>query len=237
MAADALCTPCLPLSLQDRVIAETLQSKNDLESYILEMRNKLSDELSAFISESDRSRISSLLTDSEDWLYGDGYDAQRSEYKRRLTELKTLGDPVIARKYEADHRAEYAGQLKQAVGHYQRWASQSDDKTAHVTAEERKKLVDESNTVDEWLASTMSQLDRQPKTSNPSVSIAQLKQKKEQLDKFAQPIVNKPKPTPPPPAKDDKKTADAPAGTASPPPQSASPPPAGAEAPKMDTSS
>ena len=214
------------------MIAETLQSKNDLESYILDTRNKLSDDLSSYVSSSDKDRLERLLTDSEEWLYGDGYDAQRSEYKKRLTELKALGDPIAGRKFEAEHRADAAGQLKQAIGHYQRWAGTVDEKTAHVTADERKKLVDESTSVDEWLASTMSGLDRQPKHENPTVTIAQLKAKKDALDKLAHPIVNKPKPAPP---KEEKKTEPPPASS-SPPPTSGSPPPAGAEAPKMDTS-
>ena len=217
--------------VQDRVIAETLQSKNDLESYVLEMRNKLSDDLAPYVSDSDKSKFEQLLTESEDWLYGDGYDAQKSDYKKKLSDLKQLGDPIVARKYEAEHRGEYAGQLKQSIGHYQRWAGTTDEKTAHVTAEERQKLMAETQQVDEWLAQTQSQLDRQPKQNNPTITVAQLKAKKEALDKFAQPIVNKPKPAPP---KTEEKKAEQPAQSASPPPTAGSPPPAG-EAPKMDT--
>ena len=213
------------------MIAETLQSKNDFESYILEMRNKLGDDLAPFVNDSEKSQFEQLLTTSEEWLYGDGYDAQKSEYKKKLADLKQLGDPIAARKYEAEHRGEYAAQLKQSIGHYQRWASTQDEKTAHVTAEERQKLMAETQQVDEWLAQTQSQLDRQPKQQNPSVTVAQLKAKKEALDKFAQPIVNKPKPAPP---KVEEKKTEQPPQSASPPPNSSSPPPAG-EAPKMDT--
>ena len=214
------------------MIAETLQAKNDFESYILDTRNKISDDLAPYTSPSERDRLDKQLTEGEEWLYGDGYDAQRSEYKTRLAALKQIGDPIAARKHEAEHRSDVAGQLKQTIGHYQRFASTTDDKTSHVTPEERQKLSAECNSVDEWLASTMSQLDRQAKHENPSVTIAQLRAKKEALDKFAQPIVNKPKPTPP---KEEKKAAEPPAQSASPPPKATSPPPAG-DAPKMDTS-
>ena len=217
--------------MQDRVIAETLQAKNDLESYILEMRNKLSDDLSPFVSDSEKATFEQLLTESEEWLYGDGYDAQKSEYKKKLENLKQLGDPIAARKYESEHRSEYANQLKQSIGHYQRWAATQDEKTAHVTADERQKLVAETQQVDEWLAQTQSQLDRQPKQQNPTVTVAQLKAKKEALDKFAQPIVNKPKPAPP---KVEEKKTEQPPQSSSPPPTSSSPPPNG-DAPKMDT--
>ena len=52
-----------------------------------------------------------------------------------------------------------------------------------MTPEERQKLVDESNAVDEWLATTMSHLDRQPKHENPHTTIQQIKAKKDALDK------------------------------------------------------
>ena len=212
------------------MIAETLQAKNDFESYILDTRNKLENDLSPFTSPSERERLERQLTEGEEWLYGDGYDAQKSEYKQRLTQLKAIGDPIAMRKFEQEHRAEAAGALKQSIGHLQRFAATNDDKTAHITAEERAKLVSESNSVDEWLASTMSQLDRQAKHENPAVTIAQLKAKKEALEKLAHPIVNKPKPAPP---KEEKKT-EPPPSSASPPPKPNSPPPA--DAPKMDTS-
>ena len=160
-----------------------MQAKNDFEGYILDTRNRLSDELSSYISPSEKEKLERMLTEGEEWLYGDGYDAQKSEYKKRLGDLKAIGDPVVARRYETEHRADAAGSLKQTIGHYQRWASTSDEKSAHITPEERQKVVDECNSVDEWLASTMSKLDRQPKHETPHVTIAQLKAKKDALDK------------------------------------------------------
>jgi len=215
-----------------------------LESYVLEMRNKLSDDLAPYVTDRDREKINALLTENEDWLYGDGYDAQKSDYKKRLADLKQLGDPITNRKYEVDHRREYAEQLKAAIGGYQRFAASTEEKFAHITAEERQKLLEETNKVDEWLATAMSQADRQPKTENPSTTISQLKAKKEALDKFAAPIVNKPKPAPPKeekketpptsksPAPEQQQAAGGAGASPSPPPtSSASPSPE----PKMDT--
>jgi len=44
------------MSNQDRIIFETNESRNSLESYILEMRNQLSDHLSLYISEEEKKK-------------------------------------------------------------------------------------------------------------------------------------------------------------------------------------
>jgi len=217
---------------QDRVIAETLQSKNDLETYVLEMRNKLSDELSQYASDSDKERIGALLTENEDWLYGDGYDAQKSEYKKRLNELKQLGDPIVARRFEADHRNEYAGELKSTIGHYQRFVASTEEKYAHITAEERQKVAVECQNVDEWLSTSLTKADHANKTENPPLTVAQLRAKKEQLDKFALPIVNKVKKA----VVEEKKEEPKPSSEAATSKSSSPPPAAEQQTPNMDTS-
>jgi len=114
-------------------------------------------------------------------------------------------------------------------------------KYAHISPEDRQKVLDEVNTIDEWLSSTLTSLDRQPKTQNPSVTVANIVAKKDALDKFSAPIVNKPKPAPP---KVEEKKPDVPNPAKSPSPspeQPAAGPAPGADtaagaAPKMDTS-
>ena len=223
---------------QDRIIFETNQAKNDLESYVLEMRNKISDEneLAKYATETEKELLNKMLSETEDWLYGDGYDAQKSEYKKRLESLKAVGDPIYKRKFEREHRGEYANALKQTIGATQRLASSTDEKYAHISAEDRKPILDETNKVDEWLSRTLSELDRQAQHENPKTTIAEFIQKKDALEKFANPIMSKAKPAPPkvaspPPetkqeSKESKKETDNTADAK---------PTENGDAPKMDT--
>jgi heat shock 70kDa protein 4 len=49
----------------DKLVADTEEKKNELETYIYELRNKLDDQYSEFASEDEKDKIRSKLTDAE----------------------------------------------------------------------------------------------------------------------------------------------------------------------------
>jgi heat shock 70kDa protein 4 len=49
----------------DKLVADTEEKKNELETYIYELRNKLDDQDSEFASEDEKDKIRSKLTDAE----------------------------------------------------------------------------------------------------------------------------------------------------------------------------
>lgn len=79
-------------------------AKNSLEEYVYEMREKLCDQLSEFVSESDADAFRSELTATEDWLYDEGEDTDIKYYQQRLAELKKIGEPIVERYRETDGR-------------------------------------------------------------------------------------------------------------------------------------
>src|SRR5690242_14270715 len=116
------------------------------------MRNRVDDDLNEFVRESEKASIRSALNDAEDWLYNDGSEAQKSEYKRKLEELKSLSAPVITRFQEFNNRANAVQALKTTIQNYQVWAGNTkDDKYSHIDANERKQVSDEAGKVDAWL--------------------------------------------------------------------------------------
>merc|ERR1719158_1981463 len=80
------------MCVQDRSIAERNAAKNSLESYVLEMRSEIEGHLGQYIEPEAGKAFCSKMTDMEDWLYDDGENAQKSEYKTKLAELKKIGD-------------------------------------------------------------------------------------------------------------------------------------------------
>lgn len=209
-------------------------ARNDLESYVLDMKSRLSGDLATYIKESDKEAFIVKLNAEEEWLYNDGFDSQKSEYKKRLSELKTVGDAVVHRFEEHHNRDTHVATLKSAIGHYSQWATVHDEKHAHITAEERKKVTDECAAVDQWLASALSAQDKLTPADPPSVTILQLTQKKTALDQVVTPIVNKPKPAPP---KEEKKAEPAAPKAEEPKAADATPEPAAAAAePAADSS-
>lgn len=206
------------MALADKVIHETNEARNALESYCLEMRGKICDGgLREYIEDAAREDFSSKCTDMEDWLYDEGYDAQKSEFKKRLAELKKVGDPVEKRYEEASHSDEYIKALKKEIGHWSKEADTADERFAHIEAEERQKVKDACAEADNWLATEQSKQDKVPKHTDPTLTCDALKKKIRSINDVSSKIMNKPKPKPkvePKPEPKEEEMKDAPEGEA-----------------------
>merc|ERR1711865_774237 len=75
----------MQVEMQD--IIETDEKRNDLESYIFNLRDKISDgsEYGEFISAGDREKFTGELQKAEDWLY-DNMEATKAQYVEKLNE-------------------------------------------------------------------------------------------------------------------------------------------------------
>lgn len=65
-------------------------SKNAVEEYVYLMREKLCEQFAEFVTEEESDKFRSLLTDTEDWLYGDGEEAEVEVYEKKLAELREV---------------------------------------------------------------------------------------------------------------------------------------------------
>ena len=75
---------------EDKQEKERIDARNALEEYVYDLRAKLSeeDQLSTFITETDKESLCRTLDETENWLYEEGEDCQRQIYSERLTRLK-----------------------------------------------------------------------------------------------------------------------------------------------------
>jgi len=186
------------MAQQDRVVEETGEARNALESYVLDTRSKIQDEseLQPYIKDQDAKGLLEAFKEAEDWLEGDGFDGQKSEYVSRLEELAKKGDPVYRRKREAEGRGELVERLKSAIGKYSNFASSTDEKYSHIEDADKKKIAKLANEIDQWLAQSLSKQDRVQKTEDPFLTLKLLRDKLDTLEKESEPIMNKPKPKP-----------------------------------------
>ncbi|KAH0652938.1 hypothetical protein KY285_030490 [Solanum tuberosum] len=74
------------MALQDHVMEDTKDRKNVTESYVYDMRDKLSD--------SERENFIAKLQEMKDWLYEDREDETRGVYISKIEELKKQGDLI-----------------------------------------------------------------------------------------------------------------------------------------------
>lgn len=180
----------------DKLIAETSAAMNDLESSIYSLRDAISTRLSDYIVETDKESLSSKLTAMEDWLYDEGFDAEKSVYETKLKEVKGLFAAAEARSIEADNRPPAIEMLERAIDVYTKFAASDSEEYAHIAAEEKQKAATEAAAAQAWLAETKASIEACAKTVDPPVKAADISAKATSLSSVCDPIMKTPKPLP-----------------------------------------
>uniref|UniRef100_A0A0D6QY02 Uncharacterized protein n=1 Tax=Araucaria cunninghamii TaxID=56994 RepID=A0A0D6QY02_ARACU len=184
------------LAHQDKIMEETKDKKNAVESYVYEMRNKLLDIYHRYATDSEREELSRKLQQTEDWLYEEGDDESKGVYTAKLEELKKIGDLIEQRYKEERARAQEANELMQCIHHYRNLAQSKDPKFEHIEPREIEKVIFECTKTEDWLKETMQQQDAMPKSSSPILRSVEIGKKIDVLDRYCKQILSTPKPKP-----------------------------------------
>ncbi|EAL90593.1 Heat shock protein hsp88 [Aspergillus fumigatus] len=126
--------------MEDKLIAETDEKKNELESTIYELRDKIDGVYAEFASEEEKDKLRAKLTDMEDWLYEEGEDTTKSVYVAKLDEIRFIAGPIVQRykeKIEAERQAILKAQEEEA-------AKKRAEEEAKRKAEEEAKKAEET---------------------------------------------------------------------------------------------
>lgn len=184
----------------DRVVKETADMRNELESYCYDMRDKIISEsqLAPYGTDEEKSSFSKALETTENWLYEEGFDAKKSVYAEKLSELKKFGDPMVMRQKEAQGRQGAIAVLKRTIEKYQNWVntSASDEQYAHITDEEWTKCREVCDSTSNWMYDAMDKQGSLSLSDNPAVTVAEINGKSNEITKAVSPIMHKPKPKP-----------------------------------------
>jgi len=196
----------------DRVIRETSDARNELESYIYDMRDKIvsDSQLAPYCTEEEKTTFSSSLQSFEDWLYDEGFDATKSVYVKQLNELKKLGDPIENRANESKHRSGAMTMLQKTLEKYTSWinSSQGDENYAHITDEERANCSSKCDTVSAWMYDILDKQGGLAVNVNPVVTVEEIYAKNKEVIDLVSPIMHKPKPKPKVEEKKEEETAN-----------------------------
>jgi len=184
------------MAAQDRLIRETYEKKNDLESYIYEMRNKLGEKFSAYATSETKTSLLALLEQAESWLYSEGFKTTKEVYAQKLAELKKIGDPISNRFREYESIPEVSAEFLQNLATYDSVASSTDANFDHITAEEKKTVGDAVREHRDYLAKISEAFSRANRTENPSVSSQDILNKHKAFVDKHYATINKPKPKP-----------------------------------------
>ncbi|ORY10058.1 heat shock protein Hsp88 [Clohesyomyces aquaticus] len=83
--------------MEDKLVADTEHQKNELESFIYELKDKITGVYSEFASDDEKSKLATKLDTIEDWLYDDGEDASKAQYVSKMEEIRSVAGPIIQR--------------------------------------------------------------------------------------------------------------------------------------------
>ncbi|KAJ5291336.1 Hsp70 chaperone Hsp88 [Penicillium angulare] len=97
--------------MEDKLVAETDEKKNELEASIYELRDKIDGIYSEFASDEEKEKLRAKLMDTEDWLYEDGEDTTKSVYVAKQDDIRFIAGPIIQR-YKEKADAERQAVLK-----------------------------------------------------------------------------------------------------------------------------
>jgi len=196
----------------DRVFRETTDARNELESYIYDIRDKISSDsqLGPYCSEKERSALGTLLSDMENWLYEDGFDAIKSVIVKKLDELRALGGPVESRAHEARVRPAAVKALQRTVEKYKAWlnTSQGSEAYAHITDEERVACTEACDGASAWMYDALDRQGGLAADADPAVTTEEIYVKNRELTEMVSPVMHKPKPKPKPKAEEKKQDGD-----------------------------
>ena len=84
---------------EDESILEFKAVKNELESFVYDMRNNIQEygNLEKYIDPAIKGDYLNKLNQAVDWIYGEGQSASKDMYKDKLAQFKAVGMPVKQR--------------------------------------------------------------------------------------------------------------------------------------------
>jgi heat shock protein 1/8 len=85
---------------QDEAERAKVQSRNELEAYLYNLKNSINDALEGKLSEDDKENLSKTVEDALVWLE-DHPAAEKDEYDAKQKEVEHVANPIIKKAYES----------------------------------------------------------------------------------------------------------------------------------------
>lgn len=184
--------------IQDKLVKEQNDSKNAVEEYVYDLRDKLCGVYEKYVTEEDSNRLSVMLEDTENWLYEEGEDQPKDVYVAKLEALKRLGQPIEDRHREQEDRPRAFEQLGKKLQLYMKTVDsyrQRDEQYSHLSAEEMSTVEKCVHEAMGWMNSMMNAQNKLALTHDPIVKVADIISKIQELEDVCSPVANRPKPT------------------------------------------
>jgi len=184
------------MGFKDKLIRETLTTKNKLESYIYDARDKLAGEWKAFATDKETADIMDVAQKTEDWLYDEGEDVTKDEY---LIKHENLDKVVKVVKLRMEMFLTLRQMLDYATQRFDYFANEipnNAEKYAHLTPEDQQEILLNISQSREIFEVARQKLQKTTLNVTPPVELTQLQTSLQTCEKACEVILKKPKPAP-----------------------------------------
>ena len=183
------------MAVEDKIIIETAEKRNNLESYIYSMRDRLNGPLKTYCTEKEKDAVKLAFEDTEEWLYSrEGEEASKAQFIEKLSSLKTIPDNVEARLKDEQARPANIRLIEKQIDLCKAFLSSLDD-------DDRNTLSDTIDNTEKWLQESLIKQERHGKDKDPLLTTDMINKKRDALHIIYQKFVKKPaKAQPSPPA-------------------------------------
>jgi len=198
----------MELIMQVKLEKQRTDAINAVEEYVYHMRDNIHGDLQDYILEQDREKFASLLSETEDWIYGEGEGQMKQVYVDKLAELKKIGQPISDRytmHIEIPGAYESFGKLLTRYRKILDLYEKKDENYSHIEEAEMKKVQTKVDEGMAWLTKKMQEFGNTAKHQTPKTPPTEILAEKKKLESFCGPIVTKPKPKADPPPKTEDK--------------------------------
>lgn len=188
---------------KERMMLEEV--RNNYESYIYLIKNKLIDEeeaIGAVTSEEQRDELRKSAEVAEDWMYDDGYDASLETYKEKYDELTKPAEKVFFRVKEVTARVEAISALKEKLDKVVALMNKWETTMPQITEDERNDVVSKVNNVRKWISEKEEAQAANDPTTDPVFTSAEVPLQTKDIQARVSKLSRRPKPVP---KKEEKK--------------------------------
>eukprot|EP01135_Chromosphaera_perkinsii_P004797 Nk52_evm28s296 gene=Nk52_evmTU28s296 len=185
-------------------------TRNKLESYIYETRDKITSEDYITVSNDEqREALNNLLSASSEWLDDDGWTADTPALKEKISDIEVLFKPINSRRNQMLKRPKFIERFNQTLNISSMMLGLMQNQTDRYTQQEIDSLEVMIKEATEWLDRKSEAQDKLLPHEDPVLTLKDLKAEYSKLEREVEYLAKKPLPTPPKPVEVPKNETDA----------------------------
>merc|ERR550534_2613284 len=189
----------------DEKIAHIQNTRNQLETMIYDVRDKLDDQYKSVVDPKRLDEHSSTITAMSYKLEDECEVSKNVEvYTKDIDIIKAITRPLDELLIEHNLRPQVVKTLQGQIKEYTKIAETAE----YLDDEKKKKVLDKCGEVKSWLESKLAEQEKLPMWVKVAVKVSLIKQKLNELNVLCKPLCEKPPPPPPEKKEEEKKETE-----------------------------